>query len=117
MAIGKNAASQKRPEFLDPEYDAKPSQQALALGANPHPRWDPEKWHSNTKPKRSNPAQSASPLTLLQQASGQQQQQQQQQQAAKVEANKENGDNGWRKEEQDQPEQRLGPQRRSFAGG
>ena len=99
MSIGKNAASQKRPEFLDPEYDSKPSQQALSMGASPTPRWDPEKWHSNTKPKRaSNPSQTQSPLTLL--ASGQ---------------NKENND--WRKEENEQPEQRLGPQRRSFAGG
>ena len=31
MAIGKNAASQKRPEFLDPEYDSKPSQQEPGL--------------------------------------------------------------------------------------
>ena len=73
--------------------------QALSMGASPTPRWDPEKWHSNTKPKRaSNPSQTQSPLTLL--ASGQ---------------NKENND--WRKEDQEQPEQRLGPQRRSFAGG
>ena len=102
IAIGKNAASQKRPEFLDPEYDTKPSQSALAMGANPQPRWDPEKWHSNTKPKRqSNTSEKPSPLAIL-----------------TGNGNKENSD--WRKEEQqqeNQPEQRLGPQRRSFAGG
>ena len=42
MEIGKNSASWKRPDFLDPDYD-------FVSKHDPHPRWDPERWHSSTK--------------------------------------------------------------------
>ena len=45
LAISKNLASRTRPDFLDPEYDT---------SHNP-PRWDPDRWHSGTKPKARGP--------------------------------------------------------------
>ena len=42
MEIGKNAASRQRPMYLEPEYD-------FISKNDPHPRWDPERWHAGTK--------------------------------------------------------------------
>jgi hypothetical protein len=42
LEIGKNAASRKRPDYLDLEYD-------FVSKNDPVPRWDPERWHAGTK--------------------------------------------------------------------
>ena len=94
IAIGKNAASQRRPDILDPAYDSKPSAAQLAMGAPAQARWDPEKWHTKTKPKRTSATTPAPPV-------------------GNNAPTKDNND--WRKE--DEEPTRLGPQRRSFAGG
>ena len=110
LEIGKNSASRQRPTYLEPEYD-------FISKNDPHPRWDPERWHAGTKAQH---MKSRKDSMIKENGTGSQK------------PEMKGTDGSWRKKDKrsslvmdeaendakaDEGEFRLGPQRRSYKEG